>query len=85
MLPLVARCRQDGDEIEFDYGTKKVKKCFIDQKVGKSFRDLPILLEKDDIILAILGVARSKNLSSLKDCDITIELKETKNESKSLH
>ncbi|MFA6889633.1 MAG: tRNA lysidine(34) synthetase TilS, partial [Bacilli bacterium] len=85
MLPLVARCRRDGDEIEFDYGTKKVKRCFIDQKVGQSKRKQPILLEKNGRILAILGVASSKHLPALEDCDIVIELKETKNESESLH
>jgi tRNA(Ile)-lysidine synthetase-like protein len=81
MLPIVARCRREGDKIEFAYGTKKVKKILIDQKVNLSARNQAVVIEKDDTILALLGYASSIHLPNPNDCDIVIELKETKNES----
>lgn len=78
MLPIIARPRQDGDCLEFTYGTKKVKKILIDQKVPMSKRTTAIVLEKDDIILALLGYATSINLPATEQCDIVIELKENK-------
>lgn len=81
MLPIVARCRREGDKIEFAYGTKKVKKILIDQKVNLSARHQAVVIEKDGTILALLGYASSIHLPNPNDCDIVIELKETKNES----
>lgn len=79
MLPVIARSRRAGDKIVFDYGTKKVKKVLIDNKVGISKRDEVIVLDKDDEILAIIGYGISSKLKTIEH-DIIIELKEKTND-----
>ena len=79
MLPIIARSRRAGDKIVFDYGTKKVKKVLIDNKVGISSRDEVIVLEKDQEILAIMGYGISSKLKTAEH-DILIELKEKTND-----
>lgn len=81
MFPIIIRSRRDGDKINFDYGTKKVKKILIDKKVGILKRGEVLVLEKDKTILAIFGYAKSSLLPNINDCDIVIELKEKDNES----
>lgn len=76
MLPVTVRTRRDGDKISLEYGTKKVKKLLIDEKVGILKRDEVLLLEKNQEILAVFGYCKSMKLRTLKDCDIVIELKE---------
>ncbi len=78
MLPLIARPRQEGDSLDFTYGSKKVKKIFIDQKVPLHKRLKAIVLEKDGLILSLFGYATSKHLPPKEECDIVIELKENK-------
>lgn len=75
MFPVVARTRKDGDRINFDFGTKKVKKILIDNKVGITKRDEIILLERNEEILGILGYQMSSKLKDM-DHDIMIELRE---------
>ena len=46
-FPFIIRTRRDGDKMNFRYGTKKVKKILIDNKVGILKRDQVLVLEKD--------------------------------------
>lgn len=75
-FPFIIRTRRDGDKMNFRYGTKKVKKILIDNKVGILKRDQVLVLEKDKNILAVFGYAKSDHLPKLDECDIVIELKE---------
>lgn len=80
MLPIIARTKKPGDRISFSYGTKKVSKLLIDEKVGITKRDKVIILENNNQILAVLGYGKSNILANIKNCDIMIELKEKNNE-----
>ena len=80
MFPFVIRTRKDGDKIKLDYGTKKIKKILIDNKIGISKRNKVLVLEKDDTIMAVFGYAKSTNLPKIENCDIVIEIKENEND-----
>lgn len=59
---LILRFRQPGDKFRpFGMrGSKKIKKYFIDEKIPKDIRDnIPLLVDKDGNILAIIGYKRS--------------------------
>lgn len=79
MLPVKIRSRKAGDKILLESGFKKVKDLLIDLKVGVLKRDKVIILEKDEDILAILGIRKSIKLKEIKDNDIIIEIKELEN------
>ena len=62
-LPLYVRNKRDGDYIEVLNlnGKKKVKDIFIDEKVNKNIRNsYPVVVDKDDNILWIPGIKKSK-------------------------
>ncbi|MDY0064516.1 MAG: tRNA lysidine(34) synthetase TilS [Bacilli bacterium] len=75
-LPITARCRHEGDKMHFDYGTKKVKRILIDRKIPLSVREQVIVLEKDEEIIALLGMVVSSKYKAQENSDILIELKE---------
>ena len=62
-LPLYIRNRNNGDMIEVKglNGKKKIKDILIDEKIPKAKRDsIPLLVDKNDRILSIFGVKKSK-------------------------
>lgn len=73
-LPVVVRNRLPGDKITLGLQTKKLKSLFIDMKIPKYERDNALVLEKDGVILSILGIKKSSLLSNINDCDIVIRL-----------
>lgn len=75
-LPVIIRNRLDGDKIIINGKTKKIKDLFIDLKIPKIVRDELLLIVKDDIVLAVLGVIKSDNLKEIKNADIVIKLME---------
>lgn len=77
MLPIIIRSRKKGDKIQLLTGTKKVSDLLTDKKIGIIKREQVLVLEdKNQNILAVLGIAKSKHLLALKDYDIIITLKE---------
>jgi tRNA(Ile)-lysidine synthetase-like protein len=55
-LPLVARNRQPGDVLEFDYGKKKLKDYYIDHKIPMDIRNRDIIIaDQTGRILSVLG------------------------------
>jgi len=55
-LPLVARSRQPGDVLEFDYGKKKLKDYYIDHKIPMDIRNRDIIIaDQTGRILSVLG------------------------------
>lgn len=79
MLPVIIRSRKPGDKLLIENGYKKVKDILIDLKMGILERDNILIMEKDNEVLAILGVRKSLVLKNIKDNDIVIEMKERKN------
>lgn len=75
MLPVLIRTRRPGDKIKLEGGTKKVSDLLTDLKIAKKKRDTTLILEKDEEILAVIGVRKSVKLKDLKNCDIIIEVK----------
>ncbi|MDY0138312.1 MAG: tRNA lysidine(34) synthetase TilS, partial [Candidatus Izemoplasmatales bacterium] len=57
VFPLTVRNRQDGDRVNYNFGSKKVKDILIDKKIPHFDRDLlPIFIDKNDEILFIPGI-----------------------------
>lgn len=86
-LPLYVRNVKSGDRIEVLNlnGSKKVYDIFIDNKISKEERyNYPVLVDKDDAILWVPGLKKSKyDSSKSKKYDIIIEyLKEVENDTK---
>jgi tRNA(Ile)-lysidine synthase len=55
-LPLVARSRQPGDVLEFNYGKKKLKDYYIDHKIPMDIRNRDIIIaDQTGRILSVLG------------------------------
>ncbi|MDD3999358.1 MAG: tRNA lysidine(34) synthetase TilS [Bacilli bacterium] len=76
MLPIRLRSRKTGDKILLDAGYKKVKDLLIDKKIGILDREQVIICEKDEIILAVLGVRKSSILKQIKNNDIVIKVEQ---------
>ncbi|MGT2667469.1 tRNA lysidine(34) synthetase TilS [Streptococcus rifensis] len=57
--PVYLRSRQAGDSIIINGQTRKVRRLFIDQKIPLSERDQAIIIEQDQKILGIVGIAVS--------------------------
>lgn len=74
MLPVVIRNVQEGDTIAMEYGTKKVARLLIDAKVDRLDREKVLVLEKEGLILAVFGYAKSIELRSIEHCDLEMEL-----------
>lgn len=67
-LPLKIRFRKEGDKIELDKGSKKIQDLFIDLKVRKDERyKTPIIVDRDDRILWVVGIRRSTLFKIKKD------------------
>ena len=67
-LPLRIRFRKKGDKIELDKGIKKIQDLFIDLKVRKDRRyKIPIIVDRDDRILWVVGIRRSVLFKIKKD------------------
>ncbi|MDD3130118.1 MAG: tRNA lysidine(34) synthetase TilS [Candidatus Izemoplasmatales bacterium] len=57
VFPLTVRNRRDGDRVNYNFGSKKVKDILIDKKIPHFDRDLlPIFIDKNDEILFIPGI-----------------------------
>jgi tRNA(Ile)-lysidine synthase len=57
VFPVTIRNRENGDRIEYPFGTKKIKDVFIDKKVPMDVRNrIPIVLDKTGRILWIPGI-----------------------------
>lgn len=78
MFPIFLRNRKEGDKIKINSGTKKVKDLLIDEKIPLNKRDSLLLLEKDNEIINIFGVKKSKTLLDSKNNNILITLREKK-------
>ena len=74
MLPLRIRNRKPGDKILIETGYKKVKDLLIDKKIGILEREQVIICEKDNEILAVLGIRKSSILKQIKNNDIIIKV-----------
>jgi tRNA(Ile)-lysidine synthetase-like protein len=74
MLPLIMRPKKTGDKIVLEGGTKKVSDLLIDRKVKLSNRKQTLVLEKDQEILAVLGLRKSVKLKEMQNCDIIIKV-----------
>lgn len=74
MLPLRLRNRKPGDKILIETGYKKVKDLLIDKKIGILEREQVIICEKDNEILAVLGIRKSSILKQIKNNDIIIKV-----------
>ena len=78
MFPIFLRNRKEGDKIKINFGTKKVKDLLIDEKIPLDKRDSLLLLEKNNEIINIFGVKKSKTLLDSKNNNILITLREKK-------
>jgi tRNA(Ile)-lysidine synthase len=59
-FPLVLRGWRPGDRIRLAYGSKKLKKLFLEYRVGRAGRArVPVLCDADGGVLWVVGVARS--------------------------
>lgn len=59
-FPLEIRSWRPGDRIQLPYGTKKLKKLFVEQRIGRADRgSIPILAEVGGRVLWVAGVARA--------------------------
>lgn len=79
MLPVIVRSRKPGDKILLEGGYKKVKDLLIDLKVGILTRDNILIMEKDDEILAVIGIRKSINLKKIENNDILISVRSINN------
>ena len=79
MLPVVVRSRKPGDKILLESGYKKVKDLLIDLKVAKRERDNILIMEKDDEILAVIGIRKSIYLKKIENNDILINVRSINN------
>jgi tRNA(Ile)-lysidine synthetase-like protein len=74
MLPIRLRSRRNGDKILLETGYKKVKDLLIDKKIGILEREQVIICEKDQEILAVLGIRKSSILKQIKNNNIIIKV-----------
>lgn len=59
-FPLELRRWRPGDRIRLSYGTKKLKKLFVERRVGRAERArTPVLAEVDGQVLWVAGIARA--------------------------
>jgi tRNA(Ile)-lysidine synthetase-like protein len=76
MLPIRVRSRKNGDKILLDSGHKKVKDLLIDEKIGILKRESVLICEKDDEVLAVIGIKKSIILKNINNKDIIIRVEE---------
>ena len=70
------------DEIAMSFGTKKINRLFIDEKVAKDLRDdIPLIFDNDNNLLWVYGYAKSIDITKEKnDGDIYLVCEEKENE-----
>ena len=67
-FPLLVRSRKPGDRIHLAYGTVKVKKLLLDQRVrGTERQRVPVIVDATGDVLWIPGVAKAKK-QGYADC-----------------
>ncbi len=67
-LPFIVRNKKEGDFIKMSYGNKKVARIMIDEKIPvKQRNQIPIILNRDEEILWVYGLAKSKAVIDQKD------------------
>ncbi len=67
-LPFIVRNKKEGDFIKMSYGNKKVARIMIDEKISvKKRNQIPIILNRDEEILWVYGLAKSKAVIDQKD------------------
>lgn len=68
-LPFFVRNRKDGDFICLSYGTKKVARVMIDNKIPSAKRNqYPLIYDNDGNLLWIYNLAKSKLIQQQKQC-----------------
>ncbi len=73
--PITIRNIKPGDTIELSYGTKKVQRLFIDQKIPKKYRNIwPIVVDKNGKILLIPNIAKNIAQINTKPNVFVVEL-----------
>lgn len=73
-LPLIARTRKDGDVLEFDFGSKKLKDYFIDKKIPRNIRDeILIITDSKGVILYVDGIYLNNTLGNNNYLSFRIE------------
>ena len=67
-FPLAIRAWQPGDRIRLPGGSKKLKKLFTEQKIGRAARStVPVVADRDNNVLWVVGVARSVSAAPASD------------------
>ncbi|MEX2528349.1 MAG: tRNA lysidine(34) synthetase TilS [Gemmatimonadota bacterium] len=65
VFPLHLRGRRPGDRIRLPYGTKKLKKLFMEARIPRGLRDrTPILLDGRDRVIWVPGVAHARQMEA---------------------
>jgi tRNA(Ile)-lysidine synthase len=59
-FPLAVRGWSPGDRIQLAFGSKKLKKLFVEKRLGRERRrTVPVLVDSKDHVLWVVGLARS--------------------------
>ncbi len=67
-FPLQLRSWRPGDRIRLPYGSKKLKKLFLERRLDRGRRGIvPVLAEQDGNVLWVSGMARSASAQPLPD------------------
>ena len=67
-LPFLIRTRKDGDFINMGYGSKKVARILIDEKIPTGIRNqIPLVFDHSGNLLWIYGIAKSKSVVDQKE------------------
>jgi tRNA(Ile)-lysidine synthase len=77
-FPLALRSWRPGDRIRLVYGSKKLKKVFLEARIGRGDRDrVPILCDGEGRVLWVAGVARSSEAQPAQDGEVfTVTVKD---------
>ena len=68
-FPLVIRGWRPGDRIRLAGGSRKLKKLFTDRKIGRTARrTVPVVADRDNNVLWVVGVAQSVTGQPLSTC-----------------
>jgi tRNA(Ile)-lysidine synthase len=67
-FPLAVRGWVPGDRIHMAFGTKKLKKLFVEKRLGREHRrTVPVLVDSKDHVLWVVGLARSAEAEPVPD------------------
>jgi tRNA(Ile)-lysidine synthetase-like protein len=68
VLPLSVRPWQNGDSIKMQFGTKKINRLFIDNKIPSSIRNqIPVIVDNTDKILWVYDLAKDELIAKHKN------------------